>query len=124
MKNQKFLMIIMLIMIIIISSCVFYILNKYFTHDGFYFEQTMNLYNAKEIKFDENYVVNVAIIVYKQLYGKEYSADDFIVSDTGKFGSSNWNVFLDKPFDGVIYDGGKGLVINKKNGAIVMNLGE
>ncbi len=86
---------------------------------------------CKKIDFDEDYAVNVAIIVYKQLYGEEYSADDFIVDDE-RFGTLCWHVRIDRlkegaPFNAIapfIDDMPKGLVIDKNNGAILINLGE
>lgn len=101
--------------------------DQYFKHNIYYTERTMTWENAKKIDFDEDYAINVAIIVYKQLYGKEYSADDFIVDDDGIFGPLCWNVSLgpfSKPFNGIIDDMPKGLVIDKNNGAILINLGE
>lgn len=104
-------------------------LDKCLKHYKYYSEKTVVLPEAEEIHYNEDYAINVAIIVYKQLYKKEYSADDFIVDDNGRFGSLYWHVRIDvlkagKQFNGVIDERPKGLVIAKNNGAIVINLGE
>ena len=129
--NTKKKVLIALIFLAVICIFLFifkiYIWNRYFKHNIYYTEKTMIWENAEKIDFDEDYTVNVAIIVYKQLYGAEYSADDFIVDDDGIFGPLCWNVCLgpfSKPFNGIIDDMPKGLVIEKNNGAILINLGE
>lgn len=96
--------------------------------DKFFGKHTVS-YTTKEIQYNEDYAVNVAIIIYKQLYKKDYSADDFCVKDDSRFGPLCWNVALDPlknntPFNCVIDESPKGLVISKNNGAIVVNLGE
>ena len=96
-------------------------------------EKTLTYQNAKTIAFDENYAKDVAIIVYKQFYNKEFSYDDFIVEDLEREAVYH-NVYLNPQLyrkflnlndgDLEVYDGHNGLLIDKDNGAIVINFGE
>lgn len=91
--------------------------------------QTLTLSGVKKINYDEDYAIDVAVIVYNQLYNNEYSYEDFIADDNGRFGTLCWNVRLNplkdyEQFNGILDESPKGLVISKENGAILANLGE
>lgn len=103
-------------------------LSKNNSSDKYFGKHTVS-YSTKEIQYNKEYAIDVAIIIYKQLYKKDYSADAFCVKDDSRFGPLCWNVYLDplkdnKPFNGVIDESPKGLIISKNNGAIVINLGD
>ncbi len=86
---------------------------------------------GKEIKYDEEYALNVAVIVYERLYNKKYSSNDFAVEDVEFKDCDNvWNVYLKETRNNIIgngdivYDGLTGLLISKENGGILVNFGE
>ncbi len=78
--------------------------------------------DEKEIKYDEDYALNAAIIIYKQLYGVEYNKDDFIVENI-KWVKPSWNVYLKSPTKQNIKEH-RGIIIDKGDGGVLVNFGE
>ena len=96
--------------------------NEYESYD-FLRASTVNFAERNEkIEFDEDYAINMAINLYEQIYGKKYSKEDFCVDDIYWINTC-WNVCL-KSTKKQYSDEPKGLVIDKNNGGILVNLGE
>lgn len=139
MKKNKFILFPVCFSVIIVIYFIYAQLyrinnvNNNFDPDPSNYYETLVYPDAKEIIYDENYAVNIAIVIYEQLYDKTFSKDDFTVSDDTFLWLDVpcWRVCLNeraihKQFVNEIstFDAPLGLLIYKKTGTVLMNNGE
>ncbi len=114
--------------ILIISNCFLAALHIYDLKKGQYTyrEETIYITDGERIEYDEEYAVKLAAIVYSQMYGKEYSEDDFYIESKDDFsGNPCWVVKSKEVMDTytsalAFHDNFlERLFIDKKCGAIV-----
>lgn len=98
-----------------------------------YFDDTF-YYGGEYFDYDEDYALNVAVIIYNRVYNQQFTKNDFYI-DSADFTNDNknvWHIYLKKNYDEFIaklsndmmYDKSQGLYIDKNCGAIIANCGE
>lgn len=90
-------------------------------------------YGGKYFEYDEEYALQIAMIIYNRTYNKKFSKSDFIIENSSFAKNKNvWKVCLKEPHDefyskktvDTIYDGHNGLYIDKTSGAVIATCGD